>query len=464
MKSLIEEAGKMLKGMSVQEHRRPEEEEKGDKLQQLQKQLDALARANVKVLRLTKLGGHGERGLIDSGATHALRGRRPREKVEMYPTVEVQLAGGEMKRMHLSPQGILIGDKDTEPIIPMGLLTKCLACDIQWTSEGLNVLHPDLGQLDVIIDHGCPMLERNQALLLIKQLEDLTVVKMKELGINENRELQWLTRLVHEHPVFRSLPEELKGRLIEEPAMDATALGNRRQRKKWRNEGVAVHLFSRWQRWLSAEESFQGGWRTASQTFGVGHSTWSWRSRFVSFRQSLWCSPQACLLMDRSKDWLEGLHAEQDQFWGTWRWRAWRICPDLLEHGMVRNLENLASLHKEKNAVLEDDTLLFRFLLIFVVSEEVRKALRRTQKVSFGMEQPAPPENMEEVVSWWRTEQWAALKNLYDLMEQTFNQSSFGGTATKPTTWAGNLKIQLPLCQKRGEPRNIEGMNRGEIF
>ena len=88
MKSLIDEAGKMLKGMPVQESRKVEEE-RGDKLQQLQKQLDALARANVKVLRLTKLGGLGERGLIDSG----VRGRRPREKIEMYPTVEVQRRG-----------------------------------------------------------------------------------------------------------------------------------------------------------------------------------------------------------------------------------------------------------------------------------------------------------------------------------------------------------------------------------
>ena len=463
MKSLIEEAGKMLKGMSVQEHRRSEEEEKGDKLQQLQKQLDALARANVKVLRLTKLGGHGERGLIDSGATHALRGRRPREKVEMYPTVEVQLAGGEMKRMHLSPQGILIGDKDTEPIIPMGLLTKCLACDIQWTSEGLNVLHPDLGQLDVIIDHGCPMLERNQALLLIKQLEDLTVVKMKELGINENRELQWLTRLVHEHPVFRSLPEELKGRLIEEPAMDATALGNRRQRKKWRNEGVAVHLFSGGKDGYPLKRAFEevGGQPHRLLELDIAHG-----------HEGADLSPSGkaygALLRLAFDGQIKGLiggppcrtrsvlrHMEVEGMKNMPRpLRAW--------HGEEFGKFGLTS--QEKNAVLEDDTLLFRFLLIFVVSEEVRKALRRTQKVSFGMEQPAPPENMEEVVSWWRTEQWAALKNLYDLMEQTFNQSSFGGTATKPTTWAGNLKIQLPLCQKRGEPRNIEGMNRGEIF
>ena len=131
MKSLIEEAGKMLKSMSVEEPRKVKEEDRGaEKLIQLQRQLDALTMASVKVMRLTKVGWHGQRGLVDSGATHALRGRRPRAKIEMYPTVEVQLAGGQSKMMHLSPQGILIGSPEIEPILCMGALTTCLGCSI----------------------------------------------------------------------------------------------------------------------------------------------------------------------------------------------------------------------------------------------------------------------------------------------------------------------------------------------
>lgn len=118
---------------------------------------------------------------------------------------------------------------------------------------------------------------------------------------------------------------------------------------------------------------------------------------------------------------------------------------------------------QEKQAVLEDDTLLCRFLLLYVVSEEVRKAMGKSQHVFFGMEQPAAPERKQEVVSWWRTDQWRTLKDLYNLKEQTFNQSAFGGVATKPTTWAGNMVINLPE-DKRGEPRNIEGMERKEVF
>eukprot|EP00435_Cladocopium_sp_Y103_P065438 s603_g27.t1 len=439
MKSLIEEAGKMLKGMTLEENKRSKEEERGDKLQQLQKQLDALTRTNVKVLRLTKLGGHGERGLIDSGATHALRGRRPREKVEMYPTVEVQLAGGEVKKMHLSPQGILIGDKDTEPIIPMGLLTKCLSCDIQWTPDGLDVVHPELGRLDVVIDNGCPMLERGQALLLIKQLEDLTVARLKEMGIKENPELQWLTRLVKEHPVFKDVPEEIKERLIEEPAMDATAVGNKKMRKKWRTEGLTVHLFSGSKDGYPLKRAFKevGGQPHRLLELDVLHG----------HRGLLGGPPCRTRSVLRHME-VEGMDDMPRPL------RQW--------NGGEFGKEGLTP--KEREAVVEDDTLLFRFLLLYIVAEEVRKAMGKTQKVAFGMEQPASPENKKEVVSWWRTKQWATLKDLYELGEQSFNQASFGGSATKPTTWAGNMRICLPAFEKKGEPRNIDGMNREEIF
>ena len=64
MKSLIEEAGRMLKGMTVEEPRKIKEEARGaEKLAQLQRQLDALTKASAKVMRLTKVGWHGQRGL-----------------------------------------------------------------------------------------------------------------------------------------------------------------------------------------------------------------------------------------------------------------------------------------------------------------------------------------------------------------------------------------------------------------
>ena len=58
---------------------------------------------------------------------------------------------------------------------------------------------------------------------------------------------------------------------------------------------------------------------------------------------------------------------------------------------------------------------------------------------------------MPEVVSFWETEEWKKMKRHYNLGEQTFNQSSWGGEATKPTTFRGNLPRGRCETRWRGE-------------
>ena len=41
------------------------------------------------------------------------------------------------------------------------------------------------------------------------------------------------------------------------------------------------------------------------------------------------------------------------------------------------------------------------------------------------------------------------MKRHYNLGEQTFNQSSWGGKATKPTTFGGSLPLRLPEADVR---------------
>ena len=73
MKGLLEEANKMLKGISARNADQ-------DRLAVMQKQLDELRQ--LRVLRLTKLNSEKDLGLIDSGATHPLRGRKGGEEWE----------------------------------------------------------------------------------------------------------------------------------------------------------------------------------------------------------------------------------------------------------------------------------------------------------------------------------------------------------------------------------------------
>ena len=55
----------------------------------------------------------------------------------------------------------------------------------------------------------------------------------------------WLERVLEDRPVFEDLPPHLKQRLLDTPATDLKALGiNRRQRKRIQNGGAVVHLYA----------------------------------------------------------------------------------------------------------------------------------------------------------------------------------------------------------------------------
>ena len=63
------------------------------------------------------------------------------------------------------------------------------------------------------------------------------------------------------------------------------------------------------------------------------------------------------------------------------------------EHG-IKGLSQF-----EKNQVLMDDILLMRFLLLYIVSEEIRKTRDECDPVTLFIEQPADQANMPEVVT-----------------------------------------------------------------
>ena len=117
----------------------------------------------------------------------------------------------------------------------------------------------------------------------------------------------------------------------------------------------------------------------------------------------------------------------------------------------------------EKDQVFLDDVLMLRFILLYVISEEVRKANQEEEPVTFFLEQPSDLAHMPEVVTLWRTSIWKKLAEIYNLGTQNFNQSEFGAQATKPTTAGGTLKLAIPIPGRKGVPRTTEGKSKEEI-
>ena len=80
-----------------------------------------------------------------------------------------------------------------------------------------------------------------------------------------------------------------------------------------------------------------------------------------------------------------------------------------------------------------DDVLLFRMVTLYVVAKLGRDARLSQEKktnllptVRFLMEQPAAPQHMPEVASFWRTEEWKIMKEHLNLDLVTFNQGARG--------------------------------------
>ena len=463
MKVLIDEANRMLRSLQETDPKEKAMVTKNneDKMSQLQRQLDEMKRITLRPFRLSRVGCSSLSGLLDSGATHPLRPVRKNERLDHYPKVQVILAGDQQVTMSLAPTGVIIGGPGAEPIVPMGLLTRVLNCKINWDGEALQVLHPTMGLLDVVIKEGCPMVSQDLALRLIEEIESMATVVMKAFNVNENQETQWIQRLVHEHPVFRDLPPHLQQALVETPASNIVPLGNRRTQKLWKKHGALVHLFSGENSGYTLRRAFHevGGDKRLMLEMDLLHGKPeadlgpSGKGYALLLRLALdglchgWIGGPPC----RTRSMLRHFPIEGESM--PRPLRSWGDG----EHG----INGLSQFEKEQ--VYIDDVLLLRFLLLYVISEEVRKANQEPQPTTIMVEQPADLAQMPEVVTLWRTQIWKRLANLYQLQTQTFNQSEFACKSTKPTTIGGTMRIHVPMPGRRGLPREVEGKTKEEL-
>ena len=229
MKSLLEEAGKILKAMPGSSDSGGEDGEA--RIRSLQRQLDELKGCTLRVLRLARVQPCSEDlGLLDSGATHALRPLAPGENAQQYARVRINVAGGKQQEMRMSPGKVIVGSEEVEPIVPLGLMISRLSCSLQWTEDHLVISHPTYGQIPTVIKDGCPMVTRTTALKLIEELEREEVGGLYAMKPEPHPLEPWLKRLVDEHPAFEGLPEAVRSKLQEKPKEGHLA-GNRRRRK-----------------------------------------------------------------------------------------------------------------------------------------------------------------------------------------------------------------------------------------
>ena len=242
MKDFLEQANKMLKSLTTSASATSSttssaNEPRDEVVDRLQQQLNSL---KLKVFKLSQVSFGKSQGLVDSGATHALRPLRPVEPFAGYKTVPVTLANGQQAQLRMTPGGVMVPERaDAEPILPMGLLIEKLGCKIEWNSEGVCLRHPQRGILPIQVSGGCPQMARSTTLELIEELEQTaTLGKVEERTFKE--EVEWMKKLVETHPVLRRLPQDIKSRLADEPTSWSTLPVNRRTRKRMQERTLVL--------------------------------------------------------------------------------------------------------------------------------------------------------------------------------------------------------------------------------
>ena len=114
----------------------------------------------------------------------------------------------------------------------------------------------------------------------------------------------------------------------------------------------------------------------------------------------------------------------------------------------------------EKTMIQEVDILLWCMIFLAMVSNYIKEARKDPNPVGFTLEQPASPKDYKpEVVSFWDTKEWASLKKEFGWEETTFAQGQYGGSDTKPTTFGGNLKLEVnnhKRMKKAGEGLEVK--------
>ena len=449
MKSLLEEANKMLKTLTSSQSSStasstPSEAESSDAevMSRLQTRLDNLKMrtAKMKVFKISQLKEDSTPGLTDSGATHPLRAQRPNEKVFGMKKVPVTLANGETTWLKMTASGTMVSSNpEVEPIIPMGHLV-LLGCRVQWEGSKVLVHHPVRGNLPVKVTNGCPQMKKELVLDLIEEVEGLGQLKSLH-KIDFSKENEWLEQLPHVHPLFRSLPEEIRNAL-------AVTIGdwkdlplNKRRRKKIQRDGINVHLYSGENTGFTLSKAWKQSGGDPDDLFEVDIKNGEEFNMLLD--QGVYSGLLRLAMNGLVRSWIGGPNCRTRSVLRHYP-LDWPDAPKPVRswNGFEHGNPDLTD--KEKQIVVEDDILLYRMLSLFVVSSYVRAAKGIEGPVGFALEQPASPKNyMPECVSFWDTEQWKMLKEEFSLEEFTFNQGSLGGSAVKPTTFGANLDLQI---------------------
>ena len=206
----------------------------------LLKTLKPVAKA-VKIKRVN--APDGPTGLLDGGATNALRRGTPKELAEADPVV-VELAHGSVELKQHALTGTILTEHAVEPIVPLrGLID--LGFVIKWSTHGCEIKHPSRGTIQCWLRNGCPVVSEKHALGLIHDIESLELAKRipseSPETVSETAHEWWSQRFPN---VPKRIWRYMKGQGVETPGVHLP--WNRAQRRRHAQaKAIVIHFVCR---------------------------------------------------------------------------------------------------------------------------------------------------------------------------------------------------------------------------
>ena len=220
--------------------------------------------------KLSKLALGQPLGLLDGGATHALRPAKDAEEFEASRPLKVGLAAGETDSLRINPGGTLITlNKDTQPILPLGVAIRVLGMSVLWRENRCDVVHPSRGRLRVTLDKGAQKYLERFAWCLIDELEEESyknascVTEVNAVSGSRDASLAALLQKALETSdclaslwgwiceAYPDVPEKIRSKCLptDGVAGNETLGFNRHTRRKVERGRTLLHLFSGVQTW-----------------------------------------------------------------------------------------------------------------------------------------------------------------------------------------------------------------------
>ena len=412
-------------------------------------------------------------GLLDSGASHAMRAATNKEYQSGHP-VSVTLAGEDVKVLRQNKQGTILVESEQGPvqaIVPLGAIIQDLGYTLSWGPKHLKLSHPEKGPIKVRINNNCPEVAACDALALIRDLE-LTKVetlnahvstlkaRLEVLKLEEKRD--WpelmkeymkdgrrgtLLKALLKCPFTKGLPTDVHSMLLEDFNLDDgmkylkdLPIARRTRKSLMNSRSWVVSLYGGDSASVDPFKLVPAAGKILLEIDVKNSRMWDVHRGLGVYRLLLWAAATGrvsdVIASQPDKSWTTSLEPTRT---------PWRSDEEPYGRTILKPLQ--------KQRALQDTAKVAQQMLIWMLA-----TLKGRGNVGFLLELPSGPLEAyyEEQLgaTLWGSEMWRAFKSISGMTRASFDMGGFGHRCSRPTTVGTNYPI---LAQMDGMHEVAEG-------